>query len=258
MNLMTENILNINNYHLSYGEQKVLNNVNLGIKKNKVTALIGPSGCGKSSLLLSISNLLSSHRQIKQVGDINYKNKNIIEQKTFGNFRRQIGLVFQKPQPFPMSVKQNILLPIQEHFNLNTQEQKLLVEEVLLLVGLWDEVKDRLNQSALSLSGGQQQRLCLARSLVLKPEILLMDEPCSSLDPLSTEIIENLVVKLKSDCSILLVTHNLAQARRVSDETAVLWAHQFGGELIESGPTEKIFSEPKNEATKLYLSRNRG
>ncbi len=259
MNTSNTTLLNIKDYCLCYGEQKILVDVNLSIAKNKITALIGPSGCGKSSLLLSINNLLNSQLNIKQSGDINYDNVNILKQsKKKTDYRKKIGLIFQKPQPFPMSIKQNILLPIKEHFNLKPLEQNQMIEEVLQLVGLWDEVKDRLNQSALLLSGGQQQRLCLARSLVLKPEILLMDEPCSSLDPISTDIIENLLLKLKSQCTILIVTHNLAQARRISDETAVMWSNSTGGLIIESGLTEQIFNEPKHETTKLYLSGKKG
>jgi phosphate transport system ATP-binding protein len=258
VNINATTILQIKSYCLAFGEQKILNNINLNLSVNKITALVGPSGCGKSSLLLSIINLLSAKVKIDQTGDIKYKNINLAQQRPLEAYRKGIGLVFQKPQPFPMSIKENILLPIKEHLGLSKTDQNQKIEEVLMRAGLWHEVKDRLNQSALSLSGGQQQRLCIARSLVLNPEVLLMDEPCSSLDPLSTEIIENLITQLKSNCTILLVTHNLAQASRVADETGVMWTHPTGGELIEFGPTQEIFYKPKNEITKLYLSGKRG
>ena len=248
------------NYSLKFGHQKILSDINLSFKKNQVTSIVGPSGCGKSSLLLSMSGLLSSDGKIQQHGNILLNEKCMLDRPNHlaVDFKRKIGIVFQKPQPFMMSIKKNILLPLREHFRLSPAEQDGLVEEVLKTVGLWNEVKDRLNESAMNLSGGQQQRLCLARSLVLKPELILMDEPCSALDPISTQVIEELIKHISKFCTIVIVTHNIGQARRVSQNMAVFWLNDNGGFLVESGLTNSLFKNPGNSITRNYLNGLQG
>ena len=242
-------IIEINKLNLFYGEKKAINNCNLSIEKNKVTAIIGPSGCGKSTLLRSINRMNDFIDSFRIEGEIFYNKENIYSSKTDStSLRKNIGMVFQKPNPFPKSIYKNITWgPLMNGFD---GDQDILVKESLQNAGLWEEVKDRLDDSALGLSGGQQQRLCIARAIAMKPDVILMDEPCSALDPKSTAIIESLIKKLRKNYTILIVTHNMQQAARVSDYTLFL----YEGENIEYGITEEIFKKPVEKQTEDYIT----
>ena len=242
-------IIEINKLNLYYGEKKAINNCNLSVEKNKVTAIIGPSGCGKSTLLRSINRMNDFIDSFRIEGEIFYNNENIYSEKTDStSLRKNIGMVFQKPNPFPKSIYKNITWgPLMNGFD---GDQDQLVEDSLQNAGLWEEVKDRLHDSALGLSGGQQQRLCIARAIAMKPDVILMDEPCSALDPKSTAIIESLIKKLRKNYTILIVTHNMQQAARVSDYTLFL----FEGNKIEYGVTKEIFKNPIKKQTEDYIT----
>ena len=242
-------IIEINKLNLYYGEKKAINNCNISIEKNKVTAIIGPSGCGKSTLLRSINRMNDFIDSFRIDGEIFYNKENIYSSKTDStSLRKNIGMVFQKPNPFPKSIYKNITWgPLMNGFD---GDQDILVKESLQNAGLWEEVKDRLDDSALGLSGGQQQRLCIARAIAMKPDVILMDEPCSALDPKSTAIIESLIKKLRKNYTILIVTHNMQQAARVSDYTLFL----YEGENIEYGITEEIFKNPIEKQTEDYIT----
>lgn len=259
---MTQNspVLSINDLSLSYGEKEVFKNVTFPLFDNTVTALIGPSGCGKSSLLMCLNRLIDHHSScVRSTGNIFFNNHNTMTLSGNLSFlRKDIGMIFQKPNPFPLSIQRNLELPVKEHLDLNKNETKQLIEETLQRVGLWEEVKDRLNDSATSLSGGQQQRLCIARALILNPKILLMDEPCSALDPISSAIIEDLILDLKKQCSIFVVTHNMSQARRIADYTAFFWYESGAGKLIEYGTTDQVFITPKDPITAAYIQGKSG
>ncbi|MAO69483.1 MAG: phosphate ABC transporter ATP-binding protein [Euryarchaeota archaeon] len=242
-------ILKTKNLNLFYGSTKAINNCNINIEKNKVTAIIGPSGCGKSTLLRSMNRMNDFIDSFSIKGEILFDEKNIYDSKIDATeLRKSIGMVFQKPNPFPKSIYENIIWG--PKINGFEGDKDKLVEESLKDAGLWDEVKNRLNDSALSLSGGQQQRLCIARAIAMKPNIILMDEPCSALDPKSTAIIETLIKKLRKNYTILIVTHNMQQAARVSDFTLFL----YEGEVIEFGDTEHLFRNPKNKQTEDYIT----
>jgi len=244
---------------LCYKNKAAFRNVNLDIKPGSITAIIGPSGCGKSSFLLSLNRLsdmvpgCSITGSIK-IGEIDVFDPNI----DIPSLRLAVGMIFQKPNPFPLSIWDNIALPLKEHGLVNKNDLNYAVEKVLNEVGLWNEVKDRLKTSALTLSGGQQQRLCIARTLALKPQVLLLDEPCSSLDPLSSSVVEDLILNLRGKYTILIVTHNLSQARRIADYIAFFWVQDDAGKLIEYGPTEQVFTKPENDLTKAYINGVRG
>ena len=221
------------------------------IPENQITAFIGPSGCGKSTFLKSLNRMNDLVDGVKITGSINYQNQNILDENIDVNqLRREIGMVFQKPNPFPMSIYDNIAYGPRTHGIKNKLQLDEIVEESLKLAAIWDEVKDRLKKSALGLSGGQQQRLCIARALAVKPKILLMDEPTSALDPISTSKIEDLISELKTKLTIVIVTHNMQQAVRVSDKTAFFLL----GELIEYADTEKMFSFPEDKRTEDYIT----
>ena len=221
------------------------------IPKNQITALIGPSGCGKSTFLKSLNRMNDLVDGVKITGSIIYDNQNILDANIDVNqLRREIGMVFQKPNPFPMSIYDNIAYGPRTHGIKNKLQLDEIVEESLKLAAIWDEVKDRLKKTALGLSGGQQQRLCIARALAVKPKILLMDEPTSALDPISTSKIEDLISELKTKLTIVIVTHNMQQAVRVSDKTAFFLL----GELIEYADTEKMFSFPEDKRTEDYIT----
>ncbi len=221
------------------------------IPENQITAFIGPSGCGKSTFLKSLNRMNDLVDGVKITGSINYQNQNILDESIDVNqLRREIGMVFQKPNPFPMSIYDNIAYGPRTHGIKNKLQLDEIVEESLKLAAIWDEVKDRLKKSALGLSGGQQQRLCIARALAVKPKILLMDEPTSALDPISTSKIEDLISELKTKLTIVIVTHNMQQAVRVSDKTAFFLL----GELIEYADTEKMFSFPEDKRTEDYIT----
>ncbi len=244
-----EAILTVKDLSLFYGKKQALYDVNLDIEAKKVTAIIGPSGCGKSSLLRCFNRMNDLVPAIKMTGDIEYQNKSIFHPKSdITMLRRQIGMVFQSPNPFPKSIYNNITWGPKITGTLKNPDQ--LVEESLKQAALWDEVKDRLSDSALDLSGGQQQRLCIARAIAMNPDVILMDEPCSALDPRSTARIENLITELRGQYTILIVTHNMQQAARVSDITVFM----YNGILIESGKTTDIFTTPKKQQTEDYIT----
>lgn len=247
--IILENILEIKNLCVSYNEKKVLKNINLNIKKNKITSIIGPSGCGKSTFLKSLNLLISEEKEVRIEGDIFFEKKNI-KNMDLETVRKNIGLVFQTPTPFPFSIYKNMTY-VPEYYGIkNKAELDRIVKEKLLAAGLYEEVQDNLKMSALKLSGGQQQRLCIARGLTAEPEILLLDEPCSALDVQNTEKIEELLLKLSEKYTIVIVTHNLFQAKRISDYTAFF----LEGEVVEYDTAENIFSAPKDERTKKYIN----
>ena len=244
-------ILDINNLNFFYGNFHALKNINLSIPSGKVTAFIGPSGCGKSTLLRTFNRMYSLYKDQKAEGEIIFNGENILNTKIdVSLIRAQIGMVFQKPTPFPMSIFDNIAFGVKLFESLNKPELDERVEWALNKAALWEEVKDKINQSGLSLSGGQQQRLCIARGIAVKPKVLLLDEPCSALDPISTAKIEELIAELKKDYSVVIVTHNMQQAARVSDFTAYMYL----GELIEFGNTEELFLKPNKKETEDYIT----
>lgn len=246
-----KNILEVKDMNLWYSNFQALKNINMEIPENQITAFIGPSGCGKSTFLKSLNRMNDLVDGVKITGSINYQNQNILDDNIDVNqLRREIGMVFQKPNPFPMSIYDNIAYGPRTHGIKNKLQLDEIVEESLKLAAIWDEVKDRLKKSALGLSGGQQQRLCIARALAVKPKILLMDEPTSALDPISTSKIEDLISELKTKLTIVIVTHNMQQAVRVSDKTAFFLL----GELIEYADTEKMFSFPEDKRTEDYIT----
>jgi len=244
-------ILDIKNLNFFYGNFHALKNINLSIPLGKVTAFIGPSGCGKSTLLRTFNRMYSLYKDQKAEGEIIFNGENILNTKIdVSLIRAQIGMVFQKPTPFPMSIFDNIAFGVKLFESLNKPELDERVEWALNKAALWEEVKDKINQSGLSLSGGQQQRLCIARGIAVKPKVLLLDEPCSALDPISTAKIEELIAELKKDYSVVIVTHNMQQAARVSDFTAYMYL----GELIEFGNTEELFLKPNKKETEDYIT----
>ena len=240
----------IKNLDLYYGNFKALKNINLEITKNKITAFIGPSGCGKSTLLKSLNRMNDLVTTCKIMGDVLLDGKNIQKDMNVSLLRKKVGMVFQKPNPFPMSIYDNVAYGPRTHGNHNKNELDKIVKTSLKNAAIWDEVKDRLNKSALGLSGGQQQRLCIARALAIEPDVLLMDEPTSALDPISTAKIEELILDLKKNYTIVIVTHNMQQAVRVSDETAFFLL----GEVIEFNKTSALFSTPKGKRTEDYIT----
>lgn len=247
----SETILKVQDLNIYYSDNWAVHNIQMDIQKNAVTALIGPSGCGKSTFLRSINRMNDLIPIARSEGEIVYDGINILrEDIDVVNLRKEIGMVFQKPNPFPMSIRDNITHALKFAGIRNKTELEQHVEESLRKAALWDEVKDRLDESALSLSGGQQQRLCIARTIALKPSVLLLDEPSSALDPISNAKVEELILQLKEDYSIVIVTHNMQQASRISDKTAFF----LNGDLIEYGLTTKIFTNPKEKKTEEYIS----
>ena len=236
---------------LWYGENQALKNINISIPEKSITALIGPSGCGKSTFLKTLNRMNDLIPSVKIQGDVSYKGKNIFDKDVDVNeLRRDVGMVFQKPNSFPMSIYDNIAYGPRTHGITSKVKLDEIVEKALKDAAIWDEVKDRLKKNALGLSGGQQQRLCIARALAVEPEVLLMDEPTSALDPISTSRIEELALQLKEKYTIIIVTHNMQQAVRISDNTAFFLL----GELVEMGETEKLFSQPKDKRTEDYIT----
>ncbi|WP_315835857.1 phosphate ABC transporter ATP-binding protein PstB [Bradyrhizobium prioriisuperbiae] len=234
-----------------YGEAKALKSVTMSLYANKVTAFIGPSGCGKSTLLRVLNRMYDLYPNQRAGGQVTFDGSNILEPGLDLNLlRARIGMVFQKPTPFPMSIYENVAFGIRLYEKLSKSELDNRVEQSLRRAALWDEVKNKLNDNGLSLSGGQQQRLCIARTVAVRPEVILFDEPCSALDPISTAKIEELIDELKDDYTIVIVTHNMQQAARVSDFTAFMYL----GELIEFGPTTKIFTTPSDRRTQDYIT----
>jgi len=246
-----EIILEVKNLNFYYGAFQGLKNINLDIQKNTVTAFIGPSGCGKSTLLRTLNRMYDLYPGQRAEGQINFDGENILNPKQDLNLlRSRIGMVFQKPTPFPMSIYDNIAFGVKLYENLSRSDMDERVEWALQKAAIWNEVKDKLGQSGLSLSGGQQQRLCIARGIAVKPSILLLDEPTSALDPISTGKVEELVHTLKSEYTVVIVTHNMQQAARVSDYTAYMYL----GELMEFGETDQIFMKPARQETEDYIT----
>ncbi|MFY7789760.1 MAG: phosphate ABC transporter ATP-binding protein PstB [Polynucleobacter sp.] len=245
------NALEIKNLNFFYGNFQGLKDINLNILERKVTAFIGPSGCGKSTLLRTLNRMYDLYPGQRAEGEIMFYGENILEQgKDVNLLRSRIGMVFQKPTPFPMSIYENIAFGVRLYERLSKAEMDERVEWALNKAALWNEAKDKLNQSGLSLSGGQQQRLCIARGVAVKPSVLLLDEPTSALDPISTAKIEELINELKKEYTIAIVTHNMQQAARVSDFTAFMYL----GELVEYGKTDEIFIKPKKKETEDYIT----
>ena len=243
--------IDVSNMDLYYGDFHALKNINLSIDANEVTAFIGPSGCGKSTLLKSINRMNDLVPGCRITGEMLLDGENIYGGKMDVNgLRKRVGMVFQKPNPFPMSIYDNIAYGPRTHGVKNRAKLDEIVEKSLRGAAIWDEVKDRLNKSALGMSGGQQQRLCIARALAVEPEVLLMDEPTSALDPISTSKVEELATELKENYTIVMVTHNMQQAARISDKTAFFLL----GELVEMGPTERVFATPVDKRTEDYIS----
>ena len=244
---------------ITYRDHPALQSVNLEINKGCITALVGPSGCGKTSFLMSINRLTDLIPGCKVSGRLQMNEFDVLAPSTnLLHLRRQVGMIFQKPTVFPFSIKKNLELPLREHAKHARATWAATIETTLQQVGLWNEVKDRLDQPAQALSGGQQQRLCLARALALSPEVLLLDEPCSALDPISSGIVEDLIVSLRGRYTVVIVTHNLAQARRIADHVAIFWSIDGIGQLIENGSAQNIFESPQHELTAAYISGARG
>ena len=248
------NIISVKDMCLWYGEHQALKNINIEIKEKSITAFIGPSGCGKSTFLKTLNRMNDLVSGVKITGDVRYEGTDIFSKGVdVNNLRKDIGMVFQKPNPFPMSIYDNVAYGPRTHGITNKMQLDEIVEIVetaLRDAAIWDEVKDRLKKNALGMSGGQQQRLCIARALAVQPKVLLMDEPTSALDPISTSRIEDLVMELKDKYTIVMVTHNMQQAVRVSDYTAFFLL----GEMVEYGSTEEIFSRPRDQRTEDYIT----
>jgi phosphate transport system ATP-binding protein len=241
----------IRHLNFYYGEAQALKDISLTLYRHTVAAFIGPSGCGKSTLLRVLNRMYDLYPNQRAEGEVIFDGDNILAPSQDLNLlRARIGMVFQKPTPFPMSIFENIAFGVRLYEKLPSSELEYRVEHALRRAALWDEVKDKLNVNGLSLSGGQQQRLCIARTVAVKPEVILFDEPCSALDPISTAKIEELIDELKADYTIVIVTHNMQQAARVSDFTAFMYL----GQLIESGSTQKIFTSPGDRRTQDYIT----
>ena len=244
-------IITVKDMCLWYSQTQALKNININIEEKSITALIGPSGCGKSTFLKTLNRMNDLVPGVKITGDIRYRGKDIFSPDTDVNeLRREIGMVFQKPNPFPMSIYDNIAYGPRTHGVRSKAKLDDIVERSLRGAAIWDEVKDRLKKSALGLSGGQQQRLCIARALAVEPDVLLMDEPTSALDPISTSKIEDLAIELKKEYTIVMVTHNMQQAARISDKTAFFLL----GEVVEYADTDKLFSTPQDQRTEDYIT----
>ncbi|HEY5411984.1 MAG TPA: phosphate ABC transporter ATP-binding protein PstB [Caulobacteraceae bacterium] len=243
--------MEVKNLEFFYGKTRALHSVSLPVKANNVTAMIGPSGCGKSTLLRAMNRIYALYPGQRATGEVLLDGENILDPKVdLAVLRTRVGMVFQKPTPFPMSIFDNVAFGLRMHETLSRGDMKDRVEEALQRAALWDEVKDKLGSSGLGLSGGQQQRLCVARSIAVRPEVLLLDEPASALDPISTSKLEDTIGELKRDYTIVIVTHNLQQAARISDYTAFMYL----GRLVEFGETEGLFTSPKSTQTADYVT----
>ena len=242
-------IIELKNIILSYDGDRILDNVSLNIEDGQFVTLLGPSGCGKSTFLKTLNRMNALIPSVKITGEVMYNGQNIFDADV-NNLRKEVGMVFQKPNPFPMSIYDNIAYGPRTHGITNKAQLDEIVEKALRSAAIWDEVKDRLKKNALGMSGGQQQRLCIARALAVEPKVLLMDEPTSALDPISTSRIEDLAMELKKDYTILIITHNMQQAVRISDQTAFFLL----GDLVEYGNTEEMFSQPRDKRTEDYIT----
>jgi phosphate transport system ATP-binding protein len=252
--LTRETVIETQSLALSYRNKRVLHNINAQFAKGCITALVGPSGCGKSSFLSTLNRMSDLIPGCEVSGQIHIGGVDILRPRhDVVALRRQVGMIFQKPNPLPLSILENLTLPLRYHGVTDSQQRLALAEQALQQVGLWHEVKDRLHNAANSLSGGQQQRLCLARALVLQPEILLLDEPCSALDPIASATVEELIASLRGKYTVIIVTHNLAQARRLADDMAVFWLTDGVGSIIEQGSAAQIFDAPATQITEAYI-----
>ena len=247
---MANSKISVSNLDLYYGDFKALKNINIELPEKEITAFIGPSGCGKSTLLKSLNRMNDLVEGCKITGQVLLDGQDIYKGMDINLLRKRVGMVFQKPNPFPMSIYDNIAYGPRTHGITNKAQLDDIVEKALRSAAIWDEVKDRLKKNALGMSGGQQQRLCIARALAVEPKVLLMDEPTSALDPISTSRIEDLAMELKKDYTIVMVTHNMQQAVRISDQTAFFLL----GDLVEYGNTEQMFSQPKDQRTEDYIT----
>jgi len=247
--------------HLSvnYGSTAAIRDVTLPIYRGCITAIVGPSGCGKSTLLSTFNRMTDLVPRCQVTGRVTLNNQDIFDRGTnLLTLRRRVGMIFQKPNPFPLSIRKNLTFPLKQHGVNGRHRLQEIVEKSLRDVGLWEEVRDRLDAPALALSGGQQQRLCLARALALEPEVVLLDEPCSALDPIASGVVEDLILSLRTRYTVLIVTHNLAQARRIADDLAVFWVRDGAGTLVERGRASTVFNAPRSQLTAAYLSGSRG
>lgn len=251
--------VDITDLSVSYAGRPALQSVSVPILAGRIMAVVGPSGCGKSTFLSSINRMTDLVPHCRVTGRITFAGRDIGDPGTdLIGLRRRIGMIFQRPNPFPLSIRRNLLFPLEHHRIGDRRQRQADAEKALQRVGLWDDVKDRLDAPALQLSGGQQQRLCLARALVLEPDVLLMDEPCSALDPIASGVVEDLVASLRGQYTVVIVTHNLAQARRIADDVAVFWVKGGAGTLIEYGPARAAFDAPSHELTAAYFRGMRG
>ena len=251
--------LQVQQLQVAYGDKVVLDGVSLDIYKGCITALIGPSGCGKTSFLSSLNRLTDLIPNTRVTGDILLDGQSVFDKRIdVMSLRRKVGMIFQKPNPFPLSIRRNLELPLKEHGIKNRAVVKQKIETALRDVGLWDEVHDRMDSPATALSGGQQQRLCIARAIVLEPAILLMDEPCSALDPIASSVVENLIKRLAGRFTIVIVTHNLGQARRIANYAAFFWLRDRVGQLVEFNHCVHLFEKPANHLTAAYVSGEAG
>ena len=250
---MTSLTLELQQVSVYYGNQAAIEQASLSVRAGELMALVGPSGCGKSSLLASINRMTDGIPGCRVSGTVLLGGDALSASQDAATLRRRIGMVFQQPNPFPSSIIDNLRFPLAEH-GVPRRERDRRAEQVLRAVGLWEEVKGRLSQSALGLSGGQQQRLCIARALVLEPQVLLLDEPCSALDPVSSKVVEELIVSLKGRYTLLMVTHNLAQARRIADSVTVCWMQEGCGCVVESNACHLVFEHPSHPITAAYCA----
>jgi phosphate transport system ATP-binding protein len=251
--------LDIADLSVSYGGRPALRGVTLPIPAGAITAIVGPSGCGKSTFLASLNRMTDLAAGCVVSGRVLLDGRDVREPGTdVVALRRQVGMIFQRPNPFPLSIRRNLTFPLEHHGLRDRAAREAAAEAALRRVGLWEEVKDRLDAPALRLSGGQQQRLCLARALALDPDVLLMDEPCSALDPMASGVVEDLIVSLRGDYTVVIVTHNLAQAKRIADDVAVFWLQDGAGRLIEHGPVGPTFEAPRDPLTASYVRGIRG
>jgi len=252
---MSAPALRLRGLGVDYAGARALAGVDLDVPAGGITALVGPSGCGKSSLLATINRMSELVPGCRVTGEVRVGERDVYaSSQDVIELRRRVGLIFQRPNPFPFSIAKNITLALREHQSCTRAEEPQRVERALRDVGLWDEVADRLDTSATRLSGGQQQRLCLARALALEPEVLLLDEPCSALDPIASARVEEHIAELRGRYTMLVVTHNLAQARRLAERTALFWVRDGVGGLVEEGPTEELFERPRESLTKEYVA----
>ena len=252
-------VLEARDLMVRYGKKVAFKDVSLPVHEGSITALVGPSGCGKTSLLSCFNRMTDYTQACEVTGEVTAFGEDILKWGVdLVTLRRRVGMIFQKPNPFPLSIAKNLTFPLKEHGVQKRSERDARAKKALEDVGLWDEVKDRLSDNATKLSGGQMQRLCFARALCLEPEVLLLDEPCSALDPLASGVVEDLIARLRGRYTIVVVTHNLAQARRIADFVGMFWVHEGAGHLVEFGKTSQIFDEPAHELTRAYVAGARG